>query len=93
MVLGQAAQDGGLGGWIIGLAIGAVVVVIVAVLLALIIATARRIEKQAATAIETLETAYRHTKPLWHVRTANDTLEAITGQARTLRHQVLEGGD
>lgn len=86
-VVAQAVEPS-LFGWYLGMAIGAAVVLVVVVVVGSILSSAARIAKQAGTATEALDAAYRNTLPLWDVAAVNRTARGILADARAAREAL-----
>jgi len=76
---------GASGGWPVGLALGIVVVLVAAAIVITVVALARRIAKQASTAVEGVEAVRVQTNALEGVARINDSGVRILHAARALR--------
>lgn len=81
----DAAEGPSMFGWGLGFGIGLAVVVVVVVVVSAILFFAARIRRQADAATEALETAYRHTMPLWEVSQTNLLARDVLAAARNAR--------
>ena len=72
-------------GWTIGLILGVVVILIAAAIVITIVALARRIAKQAATAVQGVEAVRAQTTQLNDIGRINDSGVRILHSARALR--------
>ncbi len=71
--------------WLVGLAIGIAVIAVAAAIVITIVLLARRIAKQAKTAVEAVEVVRRQTDGLDGVARINDSGVRILHAARSLR--------
>ncbi|MGO9957589.1 MAG: hypothetical protein ACLP50_16735 [Solirubrobacteraceae bacterium] len=76
---------GALAGWRIGLLLGIIVIAIAAVIVIVIVVLARRIAKQARTAVDGVDAVLRQTNGLAGVARINDSGVRILHSARALR--------
>jgi hypothetical protein len=72
-------------GWQIGIALGVVVIAVAAVIVIAIVLLARRIARQAMTAVQAVEVVRRQTDELAGIARINDSGVRILHAARSLR--------
>jgi hypothetical protein len=72
-------------GWQIGIALGVVVIAVAAVIVIAVVLLARRIARQAATAVQAVEVVLRQTDELTGIARINDSGVRILHAARSLR--------
>jgi len=72
-------------GWTVGIVLGVVVILIAAAIVITIVALARRIAKQAATAVQGVEAVRAQTTQLNDIGRINDSGVRILHSARALR--------
>jgi uncharacterized membrane protein len=72
-------------GWTVGIALGVVVILIAAAIVITIVALARRIAKQASTAVQGVEAVRAQTTQLNDIGRINDSGVRILHSARALR--------
>ena len=72
-------------GWQIGIALGVIVIAVAAVIVIAIVLLARRIARQAMTAVQAVEVVRRQTDELAGIARINDSGVRILHAARSLR--------
>jgi hypothetical protein len=72
-------------GWQVGIALGVVVILVAAAIVITIVQLARRIERQAATAVQAVDVVRAQTDELGGIARINDSGVRILRSARALR--------